>query len=443
MHAAPVGMDWGDDGYIYSSYQGKIWRISSEGGEDTPLSSPELDAIRLEHPFVLPGSKVVLCNTPTAPGRSGQLHAVDLETLTVKDLEMIGSDPRYLPTGHLMFAQGEQVQVAPFDLQRLEFTGSPTGVHPRTWVDQGQIQMDVSAEGTVVYLPAARGDGQSLMTVDLDGKVDPLLPDGLPFVSLNDPRISRDGRKLLLSIEGGAIYMVDLDTQTPTLMSDSGFYPLWSPDGDEIVYSTSRGESFDIYRRPVDLSRPEEVYLDVEHNLRSGDWSPQGVLVIREEIPGKGMDLHTIADIDDPTMLPLLEGDDDELAPVVSFDGKWLAYVSNYSGSDEVYVTSFPEAGGRRQISIKGGTSPTWAPDGSAIYYFEGSKLIEVGIETEPHFRVTGRRTLFEGDYVQYRWSRQYDIHPDGKRFIVIKNPARGDLEVVTNWFRELRDLAD
>jgi Tol biopolymer transport system component len=277
--------------------------------------------------------------------------------------------------------------------------------------------------------------------VDLDGKIEPLMPDGLPFKSLNDPRISRSGRQLLLSVEGGAVYMVDLDTQTPTLMSESGFYPLWSPDGSEIVYASSRGESFDIYRRPVDLSRPEELYLDITNNLRAGDWSRQGAFVIREEIPGKGMDLRTIADIDDPTMVPLLEGDDDELAPVVSADGKWLAYVSNYSGTDEIYVTSFPEPGARLQVSIKGGTSPTWAPDGSAIYYFEGIKLIAVSIETEPRFRVTGREVLFEGDYVQYRWSRQYDIHPDGKRFILIKNPTRGNIEVVTNWFDELRKL--
>jgi len=442
-HAAPTGMDWADNGYIYSAYQGKLWKVSADGGEAEQLDGPDLVEPRLELPHVLPGSKVLICNTGTAPGRSGRLHALDLDTLKLKDLDMAGSNPHYLSTGHVMFAQSERVFVAPFDVGRLEFTGAPVAVHPRAWVDQGQMQLDVSADGTVAYMPISRGEGQALVAVDLDGKVEQLLPDGLPFVSLNDPRISRDGRQLLLSVEGGAIYMIDLDTQTPTLMSESGFYPLWSPDGTEIVFATSRGESFDVFRRPVDLSRPEEVYLDVAHNLRSGDWSRQGVLVIREEIPGKGMDLRTIAEIGETTMAPLLDGDDDELAPIVSADGEWLAYVSNYSGTDEVYVTSFPEPGGRLQISIKGGTSPTWSPDGSTIYYFEGTKMIAVSIETEPRFRVTDRRVLFEGDYVRYRWSRQYDIDPDGKRFILIKNPTRGNIEVVTNWFEEVRNLID
>ena len=64
---------------------------------------------------------------------------------------------------------------------------------------------------------------------------------------------------------------------------------------------------------------------------------------------------------------------------------------------------------------------------------------VVVSVEPEPRFRVTGREELFEGNYVQYRWSRQYDIHPDGDRFVLVKNPARGNVEIGTNWFDELR----
>jgi len=441
--SAPSGMFWADDGYIYTAYQGKLSRIAADGGKDERLDIPEAEHLRLVLPFVLPGSRILLCNTGTSPGVPGQLYALELDTMKLKDLEMSGSNPRYLATGHVLFAQGERVFVAAFDLGALTFTGSPVPVHPRVWVDQGQIQLAISNAGTVAYLPFADSEGQTLVTVDLEGNVSPLFSDRLPFFSLNDPRVSRDGRKLVLSIEGGAIYMIDLDTGTPTLMSEAGFYPLWNPDDREIVFATSRGDSYDVYRRPVDLSRPEEIYLDQENNLRTGDWSRLGPLVIRQEIPGKGMDLFVIQNIDDPTMVPLLEGDDDELAPSVSADGKWVAFVSNYSGTDEIYVTSFPHPAGRQQMSIRGGTSPTWAPDGSALYYFEGNKLIEVSVETEPRLRVTGRRPLFEGNYVQYRWSRQYDIFPDGRRFVLIQNPPRGNIEIVTNWFAELREMKD
>jgi eukaryotic-like serine/threonine-protein kinase len=441
ISSVPTGLVWADDGHLYFGTPATLLRVSEDGGEpERVISEEEQGNLRLILPFVVPGSELLLCSTPNAPDTAGRLFAIDLKTRTLKDLKSLGSNPRYLATGHLMYAQGDRVFVAPFDLDTVEITGAPTPVHPRAWVDQGQIQMDIAADGRVVYLPATRGETQALVTVDMRGTVMPLLPDGLPFISLNDPRISPDGRRLFLSVEGGGIWMIDLDTQTPTLMSEAGFYPLWSPDGEELVFSTSRGESYDVYRRPVDLSQPEQLLYDEDNNLRTMDWTAQNLLVIREEIGDKGMDLKVFMDPDDPdSAVPLLEGPDDELAPEVSTDGKWMVYVSDYSGRDEIYVTSFPKAGARIQISTKGGNSPTWAPDGSKIYYFEGPQLMAVSVEPEPRFRVTGRDVLFEGNYVQYRWSRQYDIHPDGDHFILVKNPARGNVEIVTNWFAELR----
>ena len=233
--------------------------------------------------------------------------------------------------------------------------------------------------------------------------------------------------------------MIDLDTQTPTLISESGFYPLWSPDGTETIYGSTRNVSFDLFRRPVNLSRPEELLLDYEDNLRSADWTWQGDLIVREEVPDKGMDLLYGPDLNDrSTIRPLLDGADDELAPIVSRDGKWLAFVSDYSGGDEIYVTNFPDPDARLKISNHGGNSPVWGPDGKHLYYFEGRSLIDVSVETEPRFRVLGRRELFDGFYMQYRWSRQYDIHPDGKHFVLVQNPPRGRIEVVTRWFNEL-----
>jgi Tol biopolymer transport system component len=302
------------------------------------------------------------------------------------------------------------------------------------------MQLDVADNGTVAYMPNAGDRRQTLVSVDLTGEVAPLLDEPLPFRTVSDPRYSPDGRRVVVSVDSGGIWMIDLDMKTTTLVSESGFYPQWSPDGSVLVYGSSRNETFDIYRRTVDLSTDDEKVLDVDNNLRTADWTRQGPIVIREEIPGKGMDLRLWLDPDDPSSLvPLMEGPDDELAPDVSPDGKWLAYVSEYSGSDEVYVTTFPETGSRFKVSNGGGHSPVWSPDGRTLYYVSGLSMMAASIETEPRFRVTERKTLFDGRYVQYRWSRQYDIHPDGKRFLLIENPLRGNVEVVTRWFDEIR----
>lgn len=439
LAASTAGISWGTDGFLYFSEQGKIHRIP-EGGGEIEVLDPE-SKLRLNFPSLLPGGKTLLCSTPQVSTRAGRLMVLDLASREARDLGLAGSDPTYLPTGHLLFVQGTDLYLAPFDLERLAITGAPVPALPGVWVDGGEMQLAVSAEGTVAYLPVGpAGAVHRLMSVTLDGKATPLLAGNLPFRTLGDPRFSHDGRRLLLAADNSAIWMLDLDTETPTLLSESGFYPYWSPTDREIVFSTARNDSFDIYRRPVDLSRPEELLLDIDNNLRTADWTRQGTLVLREEIAGKGMDLRILTDVDDPASVrPLLEGADNELAPNVSADGRWLAFVSDYSGSDEVYVTSFPAAGGRIQISTKGGNSPVWAPDGRTLYYFEDAALVAASVETAPRFRVTGRRTVVEGAFLTYRWSRMYDIDPSGKRFVMIQTPALGNVQVVTHWFAELQ----
>jgi len=317
-------------------------------------------------------------------------------------------------------------------------------VLPRAAMDVTGLQMGISTAGTVAYIPKRDDHLPPLVYVDHEGSVEPLFTSDMQLRSVSDPRLSPDGKRLVLALASTEIWMIDLLTQTPTLLSENGFYPLWGPDSSEVIYSSTRGESFDVYRVPADLSRPESVLLDAKNNMRTMDWTRQGVLVLREEVPDKGMDLLSWSDLDDEsTRLMLLDGPDDELAPDVSPDGKWVAYVSDYSGSDEVYVTSFPVAGARTRVSQSGGHSPTWAPDGKTLYYLEQQKMMALSIETEPAIRIVKRKELFEGRYVQYRWSRQYDITPDGTRFVMIQNPAGGDIEVVTNWFEELRALDD
>ncbi len=64
-----------------------------------------------------------------------------------------------------------------------------------------------------------------------------------------------------------------------------------------------------------------------------------------------------------------------------------------------------------------------------------------MNVSYDPEFRIVSRKTLFEGDFVQYRWQRQYDVHPGGERFVMISNPPGSHLEVVLDWFSELDRL--
>jgi len=435
--AFPLGVTWSPNGFIYFISSRQLFRVPDTGGEIELIDLEALRSRTLWSPTALPSGKAILLST--GERANATLIALDLEDNSVKELGLQGSDPRYLASGHLLYANDNQVLAIRFDAETLETSGTPVPVLPRAWIDGFTIQAAISDNGTVVYHPANERNTRQMVLVDRVGLVEPILSGTQPFEDANDPRFSPDGSKLAVSESAGPIWLIDLASGTPTKLSENGFYPIWSPDGAELVYGTTRSSSFDLMQRPIDMSQPERVLLDRENNLRAGDWARDGTIVFREELPGKGMDLSLWPDPDDESTIDvLLDGENDELSPSVAPDGRWLAFASDQAGRDEIYVTRFPNPGGIVQVSVAGGANPHWSPNGRELYYFEGRKFIAVEVAYDPEFRVVSRSTLFEGDFVQYRWQRQYDVHPDGEHFVMIANPPGSHLEVVFDWFSEL-----
>lgn len=111
----------------------------------------------------------------------------------------------------------------------------------------------------------------------------------------------------------------------------------------------------------------------------------------------------------------------------------------------EIYVYGFAGQGGRFQISTEGGSEPRWAPDGRSVYYRDGDRMIAVPVSTSAGFTAGAPRVLFEGFYTRMGWQQaNYDIAPDGKRFLMVRGDAQRlptSIDLVTNWFEELRAI--
>ena len=147
-----------------------------------------------------------------------------------------------------------------------------------------------------------------------------------------------------------------------------------------------------------------------------------------------------------------------ERDPAISPDGRWIAYSSDESGRIEIYVRPFPNVDdGKWLISTRGGESPIWAPDGRELYFDDyPDQMMVVTIETEPAFATGNPEVLFRGEYLgSSSDSRPYDISPDGRRFLMIKEerqsqegdevvetPPITELIVVENWDEVLKGLA-
>jgi serine/threonine-protein kinase len=140
-----------------------------------------------------------------------------------------------------------------------------------------------------------------------------------------------------------------------------------------------------------------------------------------------------------------------ELHAEVSPNGKWIAYDSNESGQFEVYVRPYPNAGDARwRISLQGGRQPLWSRNGQELFYrdFSGAVMSMAVTETPTFIQGETTKILEGGPYFgggQAGSARTYDIAPDGRRFLMIKEGApatANSIVVVVNSFEELRRLA-
>jgi Tol biopolymer transport system component len=110
-----------------------------------------------------------------------------------------------------------------------------------------------------------------------------------------------------------------------------------------------------------------------------------------------------------------------EWGGVFSSDEKWLAYTSekDMEGSFAIYLNRFPEMNQEIRISAGGGEEPKWLPDGSAVYYRNGSKWMKVILKFDNEPEIGEPELFFEGPYVNVP-GPSHDIFPDG-RILLLK----------------------
>ncbi len=72
------------------------------------------------------------------------------------------------------------------------------------------------------------------------------------------------------------------------------------------------------------------------------------------------------------------------------------------------------------------------------------NKIYAVKITDDPEFKKSEPHLLFEREIGTGGGGRNWDIHPDGKRFVMIKGGEKkpNRMNVVINWFEQLKRLA-
>jgi Tol biopolymer transport system component len=197
--------------------------------------------------------------------------------------------------------------------------------------------------------------------------------------------------------------------------------PRWSADGRWVMFSSNRLGVRDIYKRLASGEGADELVFESETHKSVNAWSLDGRFVVYDTGgPGSTSDLYVLPLSGDRRPLVLDSQYGFQQQADISPDGRLIAYASSESGQFEVIVDSFPENGGRRQISTHGGREPVWRRDGRELFFLSDDTVMAVDAHTSAvGFEWSVPRTLFTIPGLQ-RVPRGFTVSADGQRFIAV-----------------------
>jgi Tol biopolymer transport system component len=460
------GADWGPDNTIIfaPTHNQGLRRISDRGGQQEVLTSPDETRGEFSHrlPRFLPGGRAVLF---TIMGSGIDLHPrlaiLDMESGEWHEVMEDAADGRYLSTGHLVFLRRGTLMAVAFDLSRLKPKGEPAPfignvAQALNWAfmpyNTAAGQYYVSDSGWLAYAPGGIFPDAENSFMRVDQKGDSYLDINLKVPGAL-PRFSPDGDKIAFTTMGveSKLWIYDLKRATSSPLTDEGivYSSVWvPPDGERLVFAWQKTGGSNLYWQPADGSLPKERLTTSGNNQFPGSFTPDGKTLAFVEIrPETGVDI-LLLNMESREVFPFLKSKAFEGFPEISPDGNWIAYVSDESGRLEVCVRPFPGPGAKYQISNAGGISPIWSKNGSQLFYRNGTgnQVWVVDIRLEGGFSPSKPRLLFEKILTWGAPTRNWDLWPEGKGFLMLKQEDREpqpvkEIVLVENWFEELKRL--
>jgi Tol biopolymer transport system component len=192
--------------------------------------------------------------------------------------------------------------------------------------------------------------------------------------------------------------------------------------------------------RSADGSGDDETLTEAGAADSPSTWSPDGRTLVFERRKAEHGDLWALTPGAKPA--PLVASRYNEVNARYSPDGCLLAYASDETGRFEIYVRTMCGTPRRAQVSTNGSPMAVWSPDGRRLYYCAttgqgatGLWVVDV-LKQAPEVEVSRPRLLFSSAGL----SNQFDIMPDGRRFVMIQldsAPPPTEVNLVLNWFQQ------
>ena len=462
-----VGGSWNhEDVIIFGTNVTGLWKVPAAGGTAVPLTT--LDASRNEHehelPSFLPDEKHFLYLRVSPDAAQAGIYAGSLDDApdhqSTKRILATGYGVGYVAPnganpGRLLFYRDGVLLAQTFDADKLELVGSPSPV-----ADGINVSYETAAFSATANVLAFREESPAsqYQLTWFDNKGQMIGKAGDPGAEFLNRQFSPDGNRVIFSRSSANgnnrdLWVLDLKRGTTmrfTFGPRSNDYPVWSPDGREIVFSSNRDGAYDLYRKLADGSQPEKLLLRTDNDKRAASWSRDGRFLLYESAKGFTNDqMWTLPMAENSKPIRLSSTTFDESYPQISPDGRWITYTSNETGSYETYVQEFKVSGDSVTVGSKflisqgGGFDPKWRADGKEIVYLghDRNDAVDVAFDGNHSPPASAPRTLFQ---VSTFRSGTLFLAPtaDQKRFLIPvaeESKAPQAFTVIVNWASALQ----
>ena len=422
---------------------GGLVRVAAAGGPVESETTVDRAHGETGHlwPYFLPDGRHFLYVVTASDG--GGINIGSLGTRRSRRLLNLSKTPgvsslAYGSPGYVLFATGGTLMAQALDATRLQTSGEPVRVAENV-LNAGAGTagaFSVSTNGVLAYWGGDAQPTSRLVWFDRDGRqtVTAMPIDNYGRISL-DPSGARVAVEQVGASGNPAIWLLDLQQGTKTQFTSDVFsiWPVWSPDGASVVFSSMRDGTLAPYRQAVAAGEDAHRLFDSTRATTATDWSADDRILYQSgNFPHGDIGLFTVSQAKaDFEFLRTPAGvSDGRLSP----GGRWMAYVS----AGEVFVTSFPDRAGKVRISTAGGEQPRWGRDDRELYYLAADRKVMAVTLGQSH-------TLGHSIPVQLfdAIADHYAVTTDGRRFLLViptgDPPATRPFTVVVNWAGRLQ----
>jgi Tol biopolymer transport system component len=289
----------------------------------------------------------------------------------------------------------------------------------------------VLALALAVLLGGSAGRGQvpagfELALVDVDGTKKML---GQLPPTVYAPRVSPDGKRVAFETrdpsgpDGPRLWVAELSNISarrplPLVAGAINWAPMWTPDGERLVFIVSGERGDAVYWRRADGTGHAEHLI----NTRAAEgWTAGGSQMRFLTLTGNRDYGISLLDMASRSVAPLIDWPGSaQHSSSMSPDGKWLAYASNETGRYEVWIEPFPRTDVRYQVTRGGGSHPQWMPDGQSLYFDRDHQMFRLAVNTHDMSSSIQPTPLPIKGFAQAEYRRQFDLMPDGRQFLML-----------------------